>query len=353
MSLSIFYWKDYSWVIFLLGFVLFSCQETTEETEINDEVTPAFDCSKFGYAEDIFYLQEGADDYIVNPVNALDGTFSSFPDDLNIDATTGAINISQSETGLKYNVFFVPANSSDTCQVSITISGINYLDSIHVLETDDTLAVPVYNAANTLPLPCQELDSEDIDIDQLPQRILDYISLNYPGDEIEEAEVYLDSNDNPVRYKVELDDDLELFFTAEGDFIREEPDDDDDDDDDEDSEYDCNFEEDAAAGNKALVLEAGTGAINLKQTVDQGAFGSVPVSGRFIEKTIRYRLNDASQLAPNQINVRLYYFDTRGDIPQTLLDELNGNKQRILSNARLSAERPTRPPYIIIVGRLQ
>ncbi len=351
MNSSILKSRYFSLVIFLTLLLLFSCEEgIEEEIEIPNQPTP-FDCSRFSYEEEIFYLQEGTADYIINPVAALEGTFSSFPEDLELDPQTGAINISQSETGLKYLVSFVPVNTSDTCQFSITISGINYLDSIHVLQSNDTLAVPVYNAANALALPCQELEGEDIEVNQLPQQILDFIANNYPGETIEDAEINRTADGTLVNYEVDFESDLSLYFNSNGDLIREDTDDDDDDDDDDD-EYDCNFEEDAIAGNTQLILTKGTGTINLKQTVAQGAFGVVPVSGSFIEKTIRYRLNDASQLALNQINVRLYYFDTQEEIPQTLLDELNDKKQGVLSNARV-AERPTRPPYIIIVGRIQ
>ena len=349
MSSSIIKSRYFYLVIFLPLLLLLSCEEGIEE-EIETTNQLPFDCSTFSYEEDIFYLQEGTGDYIINPVTALEGTFSSFPEDLELDPQTGAINISKSETGLKYLVSFVPANTSDTCQFSITISGINYLDSIHVLQSNDTLAVPVYNAANALALPCQELEGEDIEINQLPQQILDFIASNYPGEVIEDAEINRANDGALVNYEVDFESDLSLYFNSNGDLIREDIDDDDDDGDDE--EYDCNFTEDAPVGNTQLVLKAGTGTINLKQTVAQGAFGAVPVSGSFIEKTIRYRLNDASQLALNQINVRLYYFETQEEIPQTLLDELNDKKQGVLSNARFT-ERPTRPPYIIIVGRIQ
>ncbi|MCG9971319.1 PepSY-like domain-containing protein [Christiangramia crocea] len=59
-----------------------------------------------------------------------------------------------------------------------------------------------------------EFDDEEIDPSDLPQVILDFISNNYPGVNIEEAE--LENNGN---YEVELENDVELIFDANGNFL--------------------------------------------------------------------------------------------------------------------------------------
>src|ERR1700759_804191 len=63
------------------------------------------------YSDSILYVNN-LDDYSVSPVNTKAGTYSSLPDGLKIEETTGAINVNKSETGLKYMVTFTPADGS-------------------------------------------------------------------------------------------------------------------------------------------------------------------------------------------------------------------------------------------------
>jgi len=58
-------------------------------------------------------------------------------------------------------------------------------------------------------------DDEDIAPEDLPQAILDYISTNYPGIEIDEAEF------EDGEYEIELKDGTELCFDQAGNFIGE------------------------------------------------------------------------------------------------------------------------------------
>lgn len=69
-----------------------------------------------------------------------------------------------------------------------------------------------------------EFGDEDIDPSDLPQNILDFISSNYPGINIEEAE--LENNGN---YEVELENDVELIFDGDGNFLGQAQDENDDD----------------------------------------------------------------------------------------------------------------------------
>lgn len=69
-----------------------------------------------------------------------------------------------------------------------------------------------------------EFDDEEIDPANLPQNILDFISTHYPGIEIEEAE--LENNGN---YEVELENDIELIFDGDGNFLGQAEDENDDD----------------------------------------------------------------------------------------------------------------------------
>ena len=68
-----------------------------------------------------------------------------------------------------------------------------------------------------------EFGDEDIDPSDLPQNILDFISANYPGVGIEEAE--LENNGN---YEVELENDVELIFDGDGNFLGQAQDENDD-----------------------------------------------------------------------------------------------------------------------------
>ena len=80
----------------------------------------------------------------------------------------------------------------------------------------------------------------DISISELPQRVLDYISSNFPDARIIEAELY------PRYYNVYLNTGLELYFDLDGNFLRSErsgDDNDDDDDDDDDSGRDISISE--------------------------------------------------------------------------------------------------------------
>jgi len=56
------------------------------------------------YADSVLYLKNQSNDYIVLPVGASAGTFSAFPEGIEIDDNTGAINVTKSETGLRYRI---------------------------------------------------------------------------------------------------------------------------------------------------------------------------------------------------------------------------------------------------------
>jgi len=139
---------------FLLGIscslvVLFSCKK---ERPITVVVTPPPVIDTRIYNESVFYVQN-SNDYFVGPRASKHGTFSSFPDGLNIDQNTGIINVNKSETGLKYRISFTPTGSTDVQTAYIVISGINYRDKIFNLSAGDSIAAPIYNADSNLPLP--------------------------------------------------------------------------------------------------------------------------------------------------------------------------------------------------------
>ena len=107
----------------------------------------------FSYGDSVLYQKDQSNDYVVTPTNNLTGRYSSFPDGLVIDGNTGAINVTKSETGLKYMVAFIPTGSTDTAFEFVTLSGINYMDGFYVLTGNDSIAYPVYNAQPGTPIP--------------------------------------------------------------------------------------------------------------------------------------------------------------------------------------------------------
>ncbi|MFP4096893.1 MAG: hypothetical protein ACLFUB_20585, partial [Cyclobacteriaceae bacterium] len=152
--------KINSAILFLLVFLLAlaACEDDTQNPETDTET---LDCSQLQYEDTIFYLRDQAADYIVSPLNTLQGTFGASPEGLAIDPASGDINVSQSETGLRYEVYFTPENSTDTCRTIITISGIDYENRVYRLDLDETQAVPIYNGVREASLPCSDDDDDD------------------------------------------------------------------------------------------------------------------------------------------------------------------------------------------------
>lgn len=251
-------------------------------------------CEAFSYSDTVFYINDGAS-YKILPLQNLNGIFSSIPEGLALDSLTGEIDINASETGLRYRVSFSPANSDQSCELDIVISGVNYLDKIYVIDQQERIAFPVFNGDSSGVSPC--------------------------------------------------------------------PEDDDDDDDD-----DCKFDEDGPDGTDlsdiGIEVSASTGEIDLEQTILNSAFGINPANGAILDATMYYRLNDSSLKALNSIAIRLFYFETLTDVPQSLIDEIEDKNKQILRvntpnsyiNARLAQDNLSvkpRPPYLIIVARLQ
>lgn len=134
--------------IVLMGcFAIIACKKSGGPAII--KVDPRLD-----YGDSIFYLNNNSSsDYIITPAQSGNGKYQGYPEGIVIDANTGAINISKSETGLRYLISFTPAGGTDSITTKIVISGINFLDGFYVLTGNDSIAQPVYNArlSNILP----------------------------------------------------------------------------------------------------------------------------------------------------------------------------------------------------------
>jgi hypothetical protein len=287
-------------------------ENTATNTSINNSsvnnAVAMSPCDSFAYADTIFYPAELPNDYIVKPKYKLTGTFGAYPDGLEINTNNGNIDITESETGLKYLVWYVPFGRQDTCKKFITVSGINYVDSVFILtSTDPGIVKPVYNATLLKPTDCNGNCEFD------------------------------DGND---------DDD--------GDGFADEP---------------LAGQEVIPQG---VAMDKLNGNFNLKKSLKNGALGINPQNGAVKTFRLNYRISDKSSRALNKIRFRLYYYKTKADIPATLLKQIQAKKKLVLFNdtdtdpykvsytvpatasslvARETSETRCRPPYIIVTSK--
>jgi hypothetical protein len=122
----------------------------------------SFSCRKSGqdpsgpyqlnYGDSILYLQPQSGDYIVYPTETRAGEYEGFPEGIEIDDKTGAINVTKSETGLRYRITHTAPDGTQTT-TTIVLSGITFLDKFYRLSQNDSVAFPVYNALASRTLP--------------------------------------------------------------------------------------------------------------------------------------------------------------------------------------------------------
>jgi hypothetical protein len=95
-------------------------------------------------------------DYIISPVNnPLPGRYFSWPAGLVINDSTGAINVTRSENGMRYYVGYVSKGTTDTCLNTLILGGASYLDSIYVQSnTKPSIAFPYFNANSNMTVIC-------------------------------------------------------------------------------------------------------------------------------------------------------------------------------------------------------
>jgi hypothetical protein len=238
------------------------------------------------YGDSIVYIKpKSGGDFIANPVNniGIDGTYFSWPEGLKINRNTGAINLSQSETGVRYNIAFIKKGTTDTCVSQLIVGGLTYMDGIYVLDQHDTLAKPIFNA-NPLSSPiCDASDDSD----------------------------YPDNNGNGNN-KCVFDDDSPGH----------------------------------RANDQKLRVRTKSGIINLKKSVEDGLFGKNPKNGDSKKVQIRYGLNDVSQKASQKITVQVMYYDKLSNVPTALQQEV-AKKRNNLFTYRIINDKPRPPLLII------
>ena len=115
------------------------------------------------YGDSILYLRPSTGDYIVYPTSHRSGTYEGFPEGIEIDDVTGAINVSKSETGLRYRVTHIAPDGTRT-ETKVVLSGITFKDHFYRLATGDSVALPVYNAdaGRVLPVSGSNFDEGNV-----------------------------------------------------------------------------------------------------------------------------------------------------------------------------------------------
>jgi hypothetical protein len=118
------------------------------------------------YGDTIIYPQPtNGSDYIVNPVNNPGpGKYLAWPVGMVLDSTSGAIDVTASQTGLKYILGFVASGTTDTCLSYLTIGGAAYADSVYVLSENQDYAVPYFEANPTDLNLCQTSNACSFDV---------------------------------------------------------------------------------------------------------------------------------------------------------------------------------------------
>jgi hypothetical protein len=222
------------------------------------------------YGDSIIYLQPVNGQYMVSPTNntGITGTYLSWPEGLSLNKNTGVINVSKSETGVRYLVGFVKDGTHDTCVSQLILGGITYLDSIYVIGNNDTLAKPVFNANPVAPPACDPSDDSD----------------------------YPDNNGNGNN-KCSFD----------------------------------NNTPGSKANDQKLRVRTKNGFINLKKSLTDGLFGPNVKNGDTKTINILYSLNDNSKKAQQQISVKVVYYDKATNIPASLINEVQFKRTNLLS----------------------
>ena len=134
--------------------IVISFSACSKSDSSGDAILLPADSAKLSYGDSIFYVQDGDGENVILPKGNLKGRFSGFPEGIEIDELTGAINVDKSETGLRYRVTFIPDNSSqDTLSTIVLLSGISYLDKIYYIDQNQLKADAVYDGRTENVLP--------------------------------------------------------------------------------------------------------------------------------------------------------------------------------------------------------
>lgn len=154
------------WLFATASICFTGCKKITDSTEKTSDSTltapyPVLLQSCINapsYGDSIVYAQPSANssDYYIYPQsnNGIPGSYLSWPQGLSLNSSTGAIDLTTSQTGQRFSVGFVKAGTTDTCISQLIVGGVSYIDSVYNLSTSDTTSTPYFNANPFAPSPC-------------------------------------------------------------------------------------------------------------------------------------------------------------------------------------------------------
>jgi len=114
---------------------------------------------QLSYGDSILYLKASGSN-IIYPTEQRNGVYTGFPEGIEIDEKTGAINIANSETGLRYKITHTATDGTITT-TTVVLSGITFFDKFYRLSQNDSIAIPVYNASEARALPISGSNFDD------------------------------------------------------------------------------------------------------------------------------------------------------------------------------------------------
>lgn len=148
-------WFSIKYSVFLSGMLVLAAASCKKNEGLAQQMY------QLSYGDSIFYLKNQSLDYMVSPVHSQEGTYTSFPDGLELDKNSGVINVSKSEAGMRYRIRFTSA-SGDSSTTFVVISGINFPDKYYFLSKQDSIAFPVYNADASKTMPSGIFDEDSL-----------------------------------------------------------------------------------------------------------------------------------------------------------------------------------------------
>lgn len=147
--------------------------------------------NSLSYGDNILFLQRNPKKNSVTPLNvpAVAGYFRAIPNGLSLDRATGAIDLSNSLTGLAFKVFYVSNAGKLLDSTRVIVSGIDYEDGIYEIGKKN-VANPIYNANKAVSVAAEDVvfDETDIDEDGIP----DIAGLNTRGLKIDKKSGVID-----------------------------------------------------------------------------------------------------------------------------------------------------------------
>jgi hypothetical protein len=152
-------------VIGFLSLVLVSAVSCRKKAAAEDPVVGAYNLS---YGDSLFFIKSTPE--VISPKMQQAGTYTAFPENLNMDPATGNITLSvagkdgiNSQTGLRYRITFEGTTGTrDTAY--IVIAGINYQDRVYTMTQSDPYIYPIYNGDPSLPAPAGTYTADDNDL---------------------------------------------------------------------------------------------------------------------------------------------------------------------------------------------